>query len=279
MKWLLGYSDKKEELPLNYKEVSVPTDVQLEFLQEGAEDIFFGSNFKKYEWMEDKWWHFKTTIFIEKKEGFIPVLTFKGIDYGYTIYIDGKQIIEDEGMFTPVSINLSEYEGKEIEVLALLHPIPKVEGMAKDRTQASASCIPAVSYGWDWHPRLVPIGLYDDVELCYKPDTYIKDYNIFYNVTEDLSKVSGYLDVDVVNPKGDITLEIFEAETCVYKSTALCTRESRVSFEIDNPKLWWCVSQGEQNMYTLKLTAGSDSVCKKIGFRKVRLVMNAESVE
>ena len=68
----------------------------------------------------------------------------------------GKILLHQEGMFTPVRLDLTDLLKEQNELQVKIRPIPKMHGEPADRNQAAASVKPAVSYGWDWHPRLVP---------------------------------------------------------------------------------------------------------------------------
>ena len=64
-----------------------------------------------------------------------------------------KVVLCHEGMFSPFEVPLAGCPaGTELDVLIL--PAPKRRGARRIAPEASDSCKPAVSYGWDWHPRL-----------------------------------------------------------------------------------------------------------------------------
>ena len=44
-----------------------------------------------------------------------------------------------------------------------------------DRSQAAQSTKAAVSYGWDWHPRLIPTGIWHDTYFETRGDGFIKN--------------------------------------------------------------------------------------------------------
>ena len=281
MLWNLGFSDRREVLPSENIE-GVPTaEVAVIYKEKGLlPDYLLHSNFREYIWMEDKWWHYSTTIFVEKKSGFTPFLECKGLDYKYSFFINDKLRLEGEGMFTPVNINLSEYGGNEINLRVLFHPIPK-KGPEEGPAQAAAAVKPAVSYGWDFHPRLVPVGFYDEVNLVYKPKSRIENVEMDYFVSEDLSKITGEIRVIINSAEGVCEAEITdERQTVVCAGSVHGNVERALEFEIENPELWWCVGHGAQNFYKLKVVLKSadgrtlDTYEKRIGFRKVQLVMN-----
>lgn len=281
MNWELGFSEDKNIQPLEFVDAYVPSDVQLVYKkQKGMKDYNFGSNYMDYKWMENMWWSYRTTLDVLSIDRTVPMLLFKGLDYSYTISINDNVIIEDEGMFTPVEINLKQYCGSTIELLVQLHPVPKKYGVPEGRIEASLCCKPAVSYGWDWHPRLIPIGIYDDVELNYKPETHVETVDISYTISEDLTSLQGFADIKIASPSGTITFEMIDMQgTAVYTATESAKSFSRIDFVLAKPCLWWCIDQGEQYLYTIRVRIITEDKCldeykKSIGFRKIKLIMN-----
>ncbi|MBV5343277.1 hypothetical protein JZU68_06590, partial [bacterium] len=67
--------------------------------------------------------------------------------------------MEQEGMFTYVDIDLTDKLKNNNELKITLLPVPMVPGsrttQSHFRDNARKSVKPAVSYGWDWHPRLI----------------------------------------------------------------------------------------------------------------------------
>lgn len=213
-----------------------------------------------YEWMENVWWIYRTQL---------PVLTApagetvrfiaEGIDYAFSICRNGKCIHQQEGMFTPVDLALGRQiaEGETIEIR--IRPVPKVPG-ATGRTQARKSCKPAMSYGWDWHPRLVPSGIWRPCCLTTRSATVFQGLEILPPDSSNVWKIrlhgSGTLPCRLSDPDGRPVIE---------KTVAL-----PADLSLANPDLWWPAGHGKQTLYTL--TVGTET--RKIGFRTVKLVMN-----
>lgn len=284
LNWKLGCSDTLETKPTEMVAAFVPSDVQLVWQKEkGMPDYNFGRNYLEYKWMEDKYWHYVTSFDVAEREGFEPFIRFESIDYRYTIFINGETAADGEGMFTPVVIPLEKYTGKNITLEAVIHPIPKVPGKPDDRSQASMCAKPAVSYGWDWHPRLVPSGLSDNVDIIYLPVSRIEENDFLYDVTEDLKRVDYLARLRIKNPAGSVAVEIIDADNNKVASACADAAEyCEIKLSLDNPRLWWCVRQGEQYLYKVRVTLSangtvSDVSERKIGFRRVRLKMNGDS--
>lgn len=89
----------------------------------------------------------------------------KGIDYKFDIFINNKEIHNQEGMFSWVHLDVTDELSENNELKIIVHPVPKSRLYPLDRVQANHVVKPAVSYIWDWHPRLVPLGIWDDTYL------------------------------------------------------------------------------------------------------------------
>ncbi len=279
--WQLGHSSALNERPAELVPATTPAEVQLVWQKEkGMPDYNFGVNFREYRWMEDCFWHYSTTLSLEKRGGFVPVLTFEFLDYRYTIRVDGDVLADSEGMFTPVKLNLEKYAGQDVLLEVIFHPIPKVPGMPEDRNQACMSVKPPCSYEWDWHPRLVPTGLSGDVTLEYRPVSYIDAFEVSYTLADDFSSVTVNAEITVTGA-GRVSFNLLEGEEWEKCGTVAEVSKAGTytfSLTLDNPKLWWCRGQGEQNRYLVnaKIANGDsvDTVTRSVGFRRVKLVMN-----
>lgn len=278
--WVLGYSDDLNGEVLKSFKVSVPGIVQIQAANEyGLPSFYIGDHEKEYEWMEDKYWHYKANVPIENN-ACEPVLCINHPDYWGEIRINGRKVTEFEGMFSPVEVSLELYKGTEIEIEVLFYPVPKREGTIWQRGQGyepSASCKPAFSYGWDWCPRIATIGICGLAYIEYRNSAYLNNFGVSYILSSDYNNaiITIYAEND---SDGILTAELFyNDESTAHKCFSFNT-SGVYQLEVAQPLLWWPNGQGEQNVYTLKVKAESNGeVCdfeRKIGFRQVKLLPN-----
>jgi beta-mannosidase len=247
-------------------------------------DWFVADNWQDYRWMEDEHWTYRTQ-FAKPELGDAEGLFFRseGIDYAFSIRMNGAEIWEQEGMFTSVELDLTELLEAENELSITIFPAPKLHDSPEDRTQAAQSVKPAVSYSWDWHPRLIPLGIWDETCLEVRPWTHIAELELHYQLTEELDWATlalvadGEFEADlcyswqVTDPRGESVLD----EAGEWEGGRI-----HISDKFPLEYLWWPHDHGEPNLYTsrfeLQDQAGNtlDVVEKRIGFRRVRLVMN-----
>ena len=283
--WQVGFSKSEDIIPSEYVDASVPGAVQLDWAKaKGMPDWQYSLNARQYRWMEDVFWHYKTQMPDIKGEQLF--LCSGGIDYKYKVVIGGETRFEHEGMFTPFEINVSDVEaGTPMEIIVF--PAPKqpitpgeplralnrdeiIVSDVGDRREAAQSAKPAVSYGWDWHPRLIPLGIWEEIRVEARPFCHIKQFEALYTMSNDLKTAHiefntmlsflGHVRYDIFAPNGEKLLSTFER-----------------NIDLEEPLLWWPNGYGEQNLYTItaKLVDDSGTVLDvkstRIGFRELHL--------
>jgi len=293
LKWKVGYSNSESEKPKKYVPAVVPGAVQLDWAKaENLPPYWYADNCKKYEWMEDVFWLYKAEIpDIKLDPSEELILYIGGVDYSFSVSVNDEILLKQEGMFTPVTLNLSRFvkERGIIEVKILPPPKnpksldPEISSIWEPRWQANSTCKPPVSYGWDFHPRLIPSGIWDETYLCLCKLFRITDLYFTYELNDDLSVVTGnitvettvennlFLNLSIEDPTGKI----------VWKEKSLKAKKvSSIEFQIKDPLLWWCKDQGKQNLYLIKAELVDlqdkviDTRVKRCGFRRIRLVMH-----
>jgi len=282
LKWEVGFNKTKEIEPIYWFPAVVPGAVQLDYAKANHWPVlWYAENWKEYGWMEDVYWTYKTTF---KKpavgEGEQLFFVSKGIDYEFEITLNGERLFYQEGMFTPVNLNFTDKLKAENELLIKILPAPKIGSFRVDRSQAAQSCKPAVSYGWDWHPRLVPLGIWDDTFLEIRKNTHITDLFTNYKLNPDFSEAAITVFAEGENLKGNQ----FEWSLLSREGKKVCSEKGEIQSgkitvsTLKNPELWWPHDHGAQPLYfselTIKDKTGKVVASQKqtVGFRQVRLV-------
>lgn len=281
----LGYSAVSEAQPEKWIPATIPGAVQLDIAKaEKYAPYYYAEHWKDYNWMEDNYYTYRSNF----KKPELPAserLYFisQGIDYQFEIYLNGEKIFEQEGMFTPVSLDLTSRLKENNILIIKVFPAPKNHPLPVDRTQASHSVKPAVSYGWDWHPRLLPLGIWDDTYLEIQPETFVNDVHVNYQLNNELSKADITLVVDGRSLKGNRyrwSLKDKNGMVAAKGEGDIADNNFKQAATIDRPKLWWPHDQGESYLYNseFQLIDNSGKIIQtfasKIGFRQVKLVMN-----
>ena len=157
---------------------------------------------------------------------------------------------------------------RQIENIKAKHPYMDLERhlfQAKMQMR-KAACM----FGWDWGPELADMGIWRPISLKGYRAGRIQELQIRQN--HRFGKVELVCDVE---------LETFQPDTkcriCILspEGEVLCAEEAvdgHFSFEIENPKLWWCIQYGEQPLYKVCAELWHQDeivhmVTKKIGLR------------
>ena len=280
LNWTLSHMASLKDAPQDQIPAKVPGAVQLDYA--AAKDYppyWFGLNFRQFNWMEDEYFLYASTLSFDVNADEKAFLYFGGIDYRFLIRIDEKPVYEGEGMFTPVTLDVTEYAGKTVPLEVIIYPIPKIPGAPLGRWEAAWSCKPASSYGWDWHPRLIPSGIWDEAYVKIVKDGSPVKTEISYRMADDLKSVSVHAETEMLG-EGPLTLTLAAPDgTAVYtENRAQASGTAAFDFTLEDPELWYPRGYGKQPVYTLT-TAGNETVSRKIGFRRAKLIRNENDGE
>lgn len=283
--WSVGHAESAKDIPTTMVPATVPGAVQLDWAKAtGMPDYKVGDNFKQYAWTWKKYWRYRTELSLPNlKDGERLYFVSKGIDYDYDILLDNKLIYSHEGMFTPVEIDLTGKVTPGALLEILIKPAPDSGDRSTLRSPANSSAKPAVSYGWDWHPTLIPLGIWDETYLEVRPESHFRDVDFDYVLEDDLTVAHITLSASLSRlPAGARVEFILDGP-----DGGMVLRQSQEANEtvffmphLPCPQLWWPHDHGAQNRYTATvrlLSAGNtviDTRQVKTGFRKVRLVMH-----
>ena len=269
--WQLGFSDNYESFPTEYFSATVPGAVQLDYAKAYSLPNHNAElNFKKYAWMEDKFWFYKTEYDATNLKGNKLYFVSEGIDYKFDILINGECRYFYEGMYHKVKVDLSDLIGTVIKIDVVIYPVPKsnVGNVAPNtREEANQTTKPAVSYGWDFHPRLVPLGIWNDTYIFETDFNEIAQPFVTYSLNGDRTKA--FVDFSV-NVNENVAWSFYAPDGELIFNSDL----SNDKFELDNPLLWWCNGYGEPNLYKWELSVGTEKFSGKIGLKTVSLEMN-----
>jgi beta-mannosidase len=283
--WETGYSRNAEIAPSKWVPSKVPGAVQLDIARaEKYASLYYAEHWKDYLWMEDMYFTYRTT-FKKPEMDKNSRLYFRslGIDYEFEIYFNDEKIFYQEGMFTPVTLDLTGRLNENNILLVKIFPVPKIKGAPVNARQAAQSVKPPVSYGWDWHPRLIPLGIWDDTFIQIEPSARVEDISPDYVLNEELARADIDLKIKGRNLRGMRYSWILSDASGreMLKTTGIFDSDQKeVPLVLDKPSLWWPHDHGVPYLYTYQLRLTDDSGMQiqetgsRIGFRRVRLVMN-----
>ena len=259
---------------------SVPGDIHNDLLKAGViEDPYYSDNSKKCSWVVEKDWKFSKTFVVEKLESKTDIV-FDGIDTISTIYLNGKEIAKTDNMFMQYRIDVTDSilvgENKlEVVLLSIRKELSKYpeEGYfgcfnVQRIFIRKAQC----HFSWDWAPDFPATGIWKDVYLETRNDTYINDINIKTQLDGHVTFFVNLPETCEYGKEREIEITVGE-DVYRFKTTSI---KNFYTIKIDNPKLWWPRVLGEPNLYEYKIKLFADGElcdekCGKFGIRTIRM--------
>jgi beta-mannosidase len=272
---------------------SVPGCVELDLMNAGLiPDPFVDANEEKVQWIFDEEWEYQITFSVN--DNLLAhekiILRCEGIDTVANILLNGELIGSSENMFRVYEFDVTETILPENNTLSLSFP-PLSQHLAAqyerrfiDDTSKmgiegghymrKAPC----HFGWDWGPKLPPIGIWKDIELVGRSEAKIDDIHLHQNHQNDgsvqlLAEISVEhwginelsLTMSITNPDG----QTIEAEHNL-------SQHNQIVQSISSPQLWYPAGYGDQPLYQInfQLKTGQttlDTRMYQVGLRTIEL--------
>ncbi|MBE6701935.1 MAG: hypothetical protein E7585_00765 [Ruminococcaceae bacterium] len=246
---------------------TVPGNIQKNYaVANGFADVQFADNYKQFLPLEDDHWEYRTQLQYDQGDGERVFFVTEGIQYEYDVALNGEVLLSYEGMFRGHEIDLTDKLTGNDTLTVHIYPHPKsARGKAGTRDEANESCNPPVYYGWDWNPRLLISGIWDDTYIETRGESYIADCEVLSDVSDDLCVGTVRCTFDCALPCEVLLLDAEGKE--IYRGTDK-------QFTVNAPELWWCNGQGTPYLYTWIVRNEKEERTGKLGFRRIRLLRN-----
>lgn len=259
------------------------------------EDPFFADNEKKLMWIGETDWCYERDFTVDSDvlNSRRVILHCEGLDTLASVYINGDKIAEADNMFRTWEFDIKRYlrHGKNNIRIVFHSAIPYIRekagirklwhgGIGQHRIEDSNQIRKMqCNFGWDWGPMLVTCGIWRKIEIQAFNEARIEDLhiiqehygnNVILNVNAELSE----------KPSKPLygRLELLFENRTVYENEWMITgKETTMSFEVPEPKLWWPNNMGPQNLYRVVFTVKGDGGVldeaeKTIGLRTLKLI-------
>lgn len=224
-------------------------------------DPDFGMNSLLCEWVEHRWWVYRTFFDTPDHQGRM-FLRFDGVDDECRILLNGTEIAAHQGMYEPILCDVTGLVRRDEpnQLLVILVEPPREQGQigwtSKTFTQKAR-----FGYKWDFCTHLVNIGLWRGVYLLCTGSARI-DHTC---VTSDVQSGTG-----LVHVRAKIVGES-KAATVKLRRNGQLLQEHAVAFAspwdpqldltltVENPELWWPNGMGDQPLYDVEIVLDDDS--------------------
>ncbi len=169
-------------------------------------------------------------------------------NYRSNVFVNGKQVCEHEGGFTPF----------DCEITAVVKPGQNDAVILVDNTRI-ADGVPTLKTDWYNYG-----GLTRDVSVVTTPESFIDDYDLHLD-RATRSMIEGYVHVEGATAATPIMVSIPELHIDAHVTTGSDGR-ANVSLPTKNLSLW---SPANPKLYKITLKAADDTLTDDIGFRTV----------
>jgi beta-mannosidase len=281
-RWFRAHEEDPPPLDEGWIPATVPGSVLHDLWQAGAvADPYVGRQSLLAEWVPERTWVYAVRFDEPPRPGRRAWLRFAGLDFEADVFLNGRHLGRHRGMFSEAVFEVGDLLREEPPnaLAVVVAPAPAEESQVgrTDRVRTAKARMP---YGWDFCPRLVHQGIWDDVTLEWTGATSIADLR----VSTDLEGDGAMVRVDVRAHDGaaraDAALTWQGAR--VGRGTAVLDRDgvARLELSVPDPRLWWPAGEGEPALHGLQVTlhdadgAVSDRRRMRVGIRSISLVGN-----
>ncbi|MBK7935898.1 MAG: glycoside hydrolase family 2 protein [Lewinellaceae bacterium] len=278
-----------------WKPTKVPVSIHTALLQNGMiEDPFYRDNEEKLQWIEREDWEFQCSFDVEEAvlQRKHVELVLKGLDTYAQVYLNDSLILETDNMFRIWSVDAKKWlkpTGNKLHIY-FESPIKKAEPAWKNLGYELPGGIRTMTrkaqfhYGWDWGPRFVGCGIMKAPELLAWDDVLFE--NVFVttqSIEKDKARMVAYFRYrsDVAAPV-TVIMQYNKIKSLEDRKLEIGVHEDSVTWEVPNPKLWWCNGLGEPNLYdfNISIKRGVTTIEKtdvRMGIRTIALVTEKDA--
>ena len=276
---------------------TVPGGVHTDLLALGKiPDPFVADNELRVMWVAETDWEYKRTFNVDStllaQENII--LACDGLDTIADVYVNEIWLGHAENMFRSWKWDVKDLlvEGENELHIFFGSPVRFITSKQSQLALQGGGDIPGgphlrkapCHWGWDWGPKLPPIGIWKDIRL-EGYSARLENITLQQSIDEDIATISAEITTGI-KPGKELTTSLkvaapdgqewFAQDTLfsVYADDdqQICT----LQVEIKNPQLWWPSGYGSQPLYALEITLQDgknilDQRSYRIGLRTIEL--------
>lgn len=250
------------------------------------------------EWVAQRSWVYRRKVAVEH-DGAPVELHFDGIDHAARVFVNGIAVGEHTGAFTPAVFDVTDaiQDGPNL-VAVVLAPAPEGEPQCGDTSRVRTGKS-RMTYGWDFCPRIVHLGIWDRARLEFPASVRIVDLFARPQVIPGRpgATLRWQFQARATHPgTAGLTVELVRADdpagtviSCDHLDIELDGADRLIAGElaVTEPQLWWPNGYGAQPLYRLRarLAApgedgrgqGEDTADVTTAFRSADLAANNDS--
>jgi beta-mannosidase len=248
-------------------------------------DWNIGLNFTEMEWIESRHWLIAANIpdeWVAEKDDL--VLNCKGLDHQGILFVNGQEAGRFNNAYHPYSFDIGSFlKEKGNTVVFVFECSPTYLGQIGYTSQIR-EWKPRFYYGWDWVPRIVQVGIWDEIFLQTKSEDILSQLQVDTKAARE--KDEGELSIFIENARqsealfANVSLTGPDGESVFNDSVSIKEISRGKTWKNLQVKRWYPNGWGNPNLYHLKLTFyGKDKNVilkeeRKIGFKHIDWLPN-----
>ncbi|MDR0844498.1 MAG: hypothetical protein LBN71_04695 [Tannerella sp.] len=261
----------------------VPGSVQQTLKEAGlVSDWNIGLNYYSAEWITNRHWLYAARIpdgWLNKANGQI-FLDCDGLDYKGTVVVNGKEAGSFDNAFIPYSFRIDPFLKETGNTIVIVFECPPENLGQVCWTSKIKDWKPRFNYGWDWVPRIVQIGIWDNVRFVTIPEKLpvIKEMDIVADVSQKEDKGNLKVKLQFTYPVQSQKVKITLADShkpLISEEVSAKDLVAGKTWEKLKVKRWYPNGEGEQPLYRLQISfLNADGTMiqqmeRRVGFRHI----------
>jgi beta-mannosidase len=292
----------------HWQRATVPGTVQTDLMAAKlADDPFYRDNEARIQWVGLSDWVYRKTFEVDPSELSRQhvELVLDGLDTFADVSLNGSKLIAADNMFRRWQVPVKSLlrAGKNTLEIRLYSPIRRLQPWLLKQPYALPGEFDSAfgdepkgkqtsnyvrkanyQYGWDWGPRIVTEGIWQDVHLDSWDELRVADFHVEQSqISPQVAHVSAKIDVDVdVSQPLNVSMDVLDpdGETAVHVARQVTvdpgSHQVSLPLRISDPRLWYPAGYGAQDMYTFKVTLrDAEGVVygteRAVGLRRIEL--------
>ena len=267
-----GIPSRPEVGPLPMR---IPSSVQQTLLDVGIiPDWRDGLQARACEWVENRHWALSTTLPAGTLSGAGPhQLLLAGVDGPATIMVGKRVVAKIANTFCPHAIDLGPSTTSEVSIAIIFTDQPRSLGQV-NRSSQIRDWRSRYPYVWDWTPRVLQVGLWEDVLVLSGPRLH--GLRATSHVAADgTGVVTAQWEHSAALGDLTLTLSLSAASGTVLATKTVSAQTNTCDLSGFAVERWWPNGHGRQPLYqlTAELRRADGSVVdrdeRQLGFRSV----------
>ncbi len=281
----------------------VPGEVHTSLLAAGLiPEPYYDTNVEQVQWVERREWWYRLNFAVSLAPAEArsrDLLTFEGLDTYATVYLNGSEVGSHQNMFRPAVFDVTgrlNYGQTNHLAVRLDPPYLYLEGKSIPGQWGDYNANQRVfvrktqaHFSWDWAPRLVNLGLWQEVRLeRFETARLLFPHLQTLEATAQQARARLDAEVETWGDQADnLLLQASLSREGVEKArleVPVTGGQAGGDFRVEHPALWWPNGLGDPALYDLEVTLWQgqtllDTFTDRVGFRTLALDRSPDPAE